>query len=159
LGREGFISLTVPCDSPLPKQGGQELKHTGTWRQELMQLVSSDCFLIEPRTTSPGVSPSIMAQALPHELFNKKMSYRLPCPNPFLKKYYLFYVYEYQKRAPDPITDGCEPPCGCWELNPEPSEEKSVLLTSEPSLQPVLAQSQNEFSQLGFPPLECVKLT
>ena len=22
-----------------------------------------------------------------------------------------------QKRASDPITDGCEPLCGCWELN------------------------------------------
>ena len=40
-----------------------------------------------------------------------------------------------QKRAPDPITDGCEPPCGCWELNSGPLEEQAVLLTSEPSLQ------------------------
>jgi hypothetical protein len=24
------------------------------------------------------------------------------------------------KRASDPITDGCEPPCGCWELNSGP---------------------------------------
>ena len=36
----------------------------------------------------------------------------------------------------DPITDGCEPPCGCWELNSGPPEEQSVLLTAEPSLQP-----------------------
>jgi hypothetical protein len=56
----------------------------------------------------------------------------------------LFYVCEYtvalfqthQKRASDPITDGCEPPCGCWDLNSGPLEEQSVLLTSEPSLQP-----------------------
>ena len=41
-----------------------------------------------------------------------------------------------QKRAPDPITDGCEPPCGCWELNSGPLEEQAMLLTSEPSLQP-----------------------
>jgi hypothetical protein len=34
----------------------------------------------------------------------------------FLRCLY-FYVYEYQKRASDPITDGCEPPCNCWELN------------------------------------------
>jgi hypothetical protein len=27
-------------------------------------------------------------------------------------------------------------PCGCWELNLGPLEEQSVLLTSEPSLQP-----------------------
>jgi hypothetical protein len=35
-----------------------------------------------------------------------------------------------------PITDGCEPPCGCWELNSGPLEEQSVLLTAESSLQP-----------------------
>ena len=42
----------------------------------------------------------------------------------------------HQKRTSDPITDGCEPPCGCWELNSGPLEEQSVLLTTEPSLQP-----------------------
>jgi len=43
----------------------------------------------------------------------------------------------HQKRASDPITDGCEPPCGCWDLNSGPLEEQSVLLTAEPSLQPI----------------------
>jgi hypothetical protein len=42
----------------------------------------------------------------------------------------------HQKRASDPITDGCEPPCGCWEVNSGPLEEQPVLLTTEPSLQP-----------------------
>jgi hypothetical protein len=32
--------------------------------------------------------------------------------------------------------DGCEPPCGCWDLNSGPLEEQSMLLTAEPSLQP-----------------------
>ena len=41
-----------------------------------------------------------------------------------------------QKRTPDPITDGCEPPCGCWELNSGPLKEQAMLLTSEPSLEP-----------------------
>ena len=41
----------------------------------------------------------------------------------------------HQKRASDLITDGCEPPCGCWDLNSGPLEEQSVLLTTEPSLQ------------------------
>ena len=41
-----------------------------------------------------------------------------------------------QKKAPDLITDGCEPPCGCWELNSGPLEEQAMLLTTEPSLQP-----------------------
>jgi hypothetical protein len=39
----------------------------------------------------------------------------------------------YQKRASDPITDGWEPPCGCWELNSGPLEEQLVLLPAEPS--------------------------
>ena len=38
---------------------------------------------------------------------------------------FIYYVYSVlsacvpaiQKRAPDLITDGCESPCGCWELN------------------------------------------
>ena len=41
-----------------------------------------------------------------------------------------------QKRISDHFVDGCEPPCGFWELNSEPLEEQSVLLSTEPSLQP-----------------------
>ena len=37
----------------------------------------------------------------------------------------------------DLISDGCEPPCDCQELNSQPSEEQSVHLTAEPSLQPI----------------------
>ena len=36
---------------------------------------------------------------------------------------------------PPEVIDGCELPCGCWELNPDPPEEQQVLLTTEPSLQ------------------------
>jgi hypothetical protein len=42
----------------------------------------------------------------------------------------------HQKRASNLITDGCEPPYGCWDLNSGPSGKQSVLLTAEPSLQP-----------------------
>jgi hypothetical protein len=28
------------------------------------------------------------------------------------------------KRVSDPIIDGCEPPCGCWELDSGPLEEQ-----------------------------------
>ena len=54
---------------------------------------------------------------------------------------YSFYVWvhfhclqTHQKRASDPITDGHEPPCGCWELNSEPLEEQSMLLITDPFL-------------------------
>ena len=35
-------------------------------------------------------------------------------------------------------ADGCELPCNCWELNSGPLEEQSVLLTTEPWLQPLV---------------------
>ena len=40
----------------------------------------------------------------------------------------------HQKRESNPMTDGCEPPCGCWRLNsgPGPLKEQSMLLTAEP---------------------------
>ena len=42
------------------------------------------------------------------------------------------FLQTHQKRASDPITDGCEPPCGCWELNSELLEEQTLFLTTEP---------------------------
>jgi hypothetical protein len=45
----------------------------------------------------------------------------------------------HQKRASVPITDGCELQSGCWELNSAHLEEQSMLLTAEPSLQPVVS--------------------
>jgi len=67
----------------------------------------------------------------------------------FLKKYLFILciwvhcrcLQTHQKKASDLITDGCEPPCGCWELNSGPLEEQSVLLTTEPSLQPTQSYS------------------
>ena len=65
-----------------------------------------------------------------------------------LKKIYVFilciwvhcsHLQTCQKRASDPIIDGCEPPCGCWDLNSRPLEEQSVLSTSEPFLQPAFS--------------------
>jgi hypothetical protein len=52
----------------------------------------------------------------------------------------------HQKRASDPITDGYEPPCGFLDLNSGPSEEQSVLLTAEPSLQPSVSFKKVFFS-------------
>jgi hypothetical protein len=58
-----------------------------------------------------------------------------------LKIYLLFYLStlllssDHQQRASD-LMVGFEPACGCWDLNSEPSEEQSGLLTAEPSLQP-----------------------
>jgi hypothetical protein len=75
------------------------------------------------------------------------MSFSVIAIVPFKKKYQVYFTSIYlfihcsclqthQKRASDPITDDCEPPCGCWELNAGLLEKKSMLLTAEPSLQP-----------------------
>jgi hypothetical protein len=44
----------------------------------------------------------------------------------------------HQKWASDPITDGCEPPYGGWELNSGPLEEQTMLLITETSPSPDL---------------------
>ena len=45
-------------------------------------------------------------------------------------------ISDTQEEGSDLITGGCEPPCGCWELNSGPSEEHSVLLPAEPLHRP-----------------------
>jgi hypothetical protein len=60
----------------------------------------------------------------------------------FLKKLFIICIWVHcsclqtlQKRESDLMTDGCKPPCGCWDLSSGPMEEQLVLLTAEPSLQ------------------------
>jgi hypothetical protein len=36
-------------------------------------------------------------------------------------------------RASDLITDGCEPPCGCWKLNSGPMEEQAASALISPA--------------------------
>jgi hypothetical protein len=54
----------------------------------------------------------------------------------FLKIYlHKYTVADSEEYLSDLITDGCEPPCGCWDLNSGPLEEQSALLHAEPSRQ------------------------
>jgi hypothetical protein len=61
------------------------------------------------------------------------MSYTGDITSFFFLKIYLFIICKYTvavfRRASGHITDGCEPPCGCWDLNFGPSEEQSGALT------------------------------
>jgi hypothetical protein len=64
------------------------------------------------------------------------------CVCVFFKDLFIYYIWvhcscfqTHWKRASDLTTDGCEPPCGCWDLNSGPLEEQSVFSNSEPSLQ------------------------
>lgn len=34
------------------------------------------------------------------------------------------------------VMDGCDPSCGCRELNPDPLQKQQTILITEPSLQP-----------------------
>ena len=51
----------------------------------------------------------------------------------FLKIYLLIYVSTLLLSSDTPeedlVADGCEPPCGCWDLNFGPLEEQSGALT------------------------------
>jgi hypothetical protein len=82
VGRKGFIRFTLPHQS---STSGQELK-TGKepggrnlmqrpWRGAahwLASHINSVCFLIEPKAISPGVAPSTVGGALPHQSLTEK---------------------------------------------------------------------------------------
>jgi hypothetical protein len=63
----------------------------------------------------------------------------------FLFFFKILFIYFSTLWVLDPITDGCEPLSGCWELNSGPLEEQSVLLTAEPSLQPGMTFSMSVY--------------
>jgi hypothetical protein len=56
---------------------------------------------------------------------------------------FFFFLNTQQKKASDLITDGSEPPCGCWDLNSGPSEEQSA----EPFLQPLPVTLNSEVAR------------
>jgi hypothetical protein len=43
---------------------------------------------------------------------------------------YTVAVFRTRQKVSDLVTGGCEPPCGCWDLNSGPLEEQPVLLTT-----------------------------
>ena len=55
----------------------------------------------------------------------------------FIYSYLFFGFFVFLKRESDLVTDDCEPPFGCWDLNSGHLEEQSVLLNVESSLQPL----------------------
>lgn len=53
---------------------------------------------------------------------------------------YLVSAYTRRRFPGSAVADGCEPPCGFWELSSGPSQEQ-VVLTAERSLQPQFSPS------------------
>jgi hypothetical protein len=64
----------------------------------------------------------------------------------FFKKLFIYLFcmwvhcscFRHTRRGHRIITDGCEPPFACWELNSGPLEEQPVLLNTEPRMSPAL---------------------
>jgi hypothetical protein len=88
---------------------------------------------------SPG-PPGIRRSALEAGPLPTEPSYQLLDRVLFLKYFFRICICNVHTCVPEEgtraITDGCELPYGCWELNSGPLEEQPVLLTAEPSLQP-----------------------
>jgi hypothetical protein len=68
-------------------------------------------------------------QLAPEKLENRRSILRIGLNDFFFLRLIYHYnkytvaVFRHQKRASDFITGGCEPPCGCWDLNSGPLEE------------------------------------
>ena len=95
LGRKGFVWLTLPhhCSSLKEVRTGTQgrNKEAGADAEAMERgclLACTACFSIEPRITSPGVAPSTMAWALPHQSLTKSVPYRLAY-SPILWRHFL----------------------------------------------------------------------
>ena len=103
---------------------------------------ATDCSLLALQ--SPGAQPAASLLFHVHGIGVEHAAARLPCfsGHAHTASVSSLSLKTHKKRASDPIrvsdliTDGCEPPCGFWELNSGLLKEQSVLLTIEPSLQP-----------------------
>jgi hypothetical protein len=89
MGKKWLIQLTIPDHTPslekvrMGTQAGQEpggrswcRGHGGVLLTGLLYMACSACFLIEPKTTSPVMTPPTMGWALPHPSLIEKMLYR-----------------------------------------------------------------------------------
>ena len=98
----GAVEVLCICGSPS--------LHTGTVPEQGMEVISSACHLLHDAVSGLG---------------------RKACYSPYYILWifqiftYLFNVHKYtvdlfrntRRGHRIPITDGCEPPCGCWKLN------------------------------------------
>ncbi|EDL23115.1 mCG145372, partial [Mus musculus] len=148
-----FPFLPLPLLHPFSLPLSLKLCFTMEWR--LPSSSVSSCLNLpqhwddrpESVLTLPFLSPIYSSSSSPSPSSPSSFSSSLCVCDLFCFSFFflsfIYLIYEYTvvvfrmspKRASDPITDGCEPPCGCWELNSGPLEEQPVLLTAEPSLQ------------------------
>jgi hypothetical protein len=93
----------------------------------------SSLFLFLPFSFSPSTLPlPLVLPPLSKDLFIYLFIYL------FHVCKYTVAVFRHTRRGHQiPLQMVVSHPCGCWELNSGPLEEQPVLLTTEPSLQPV----------------------
>ena len=97
-------------------------------RQSLVPMPARDQGHARPLSEHPSNAPSLWRDQTNWNACLQLIGQSNPI---FFKYLFIYYVYSIlsvcistgQKRAPDLITDGCEPPCGCRELNSGPLEE------------------------------------
>lgn len=100
---------------------------------------------VDRHTSARGGMP--FWTTLPHKVTCKTYSYPIssptsgksPCPPslPFKDSPPILRVSLQRTQAPAGSSqNGCKPLCRYWELNSEPLEKQSVLITPKPSLQP-----------------------
>jgi hypothetical protein len=90
LGRKGFSWFTLPQHNSPSKEVRTEIQtgqepggrgwcrgHGGELLTDLFPMACSAFFLIELRTTNPGLAPPTMVWVLPNQSLIKKILYRL----------------------------------------------------------------------------------
>jgi hypothetical protein len=118
--------VSVPC-LWRPKEGIRSLKARVRSGFELLYI-----------STGNQTQPFAREQMLFFFFFFLKIYLLIICK-------YTVAVFRHQKRESDLITDGCEPPCGCWDLNSGPSEEQSGALTHW-AISPARANALNHWA-------------
>lgn len=61
----------------------------------------------------------------------QNLSHRLFLKFIFIFCFMVFSLCEGVRSLGTGVTDRCEPPCGCWDLNLHPREEHPVFFTAE----------------------------
>jgi hypothetical protein len=124
--------IPSPCPAPQPTHScllALAFPCTGAYDLRMTQGLSSHWWPTRPSSATCATRDTVLEWGWGYWLVH-------------IVEIYLFiwvhcsYLHAHQKRASDPITDGCEPSWSCWELNSGPLEEQSVFLTTEPPLQP-----------------------
>lgn len=72
------------------------------------------------------------------------------CLHVFLFIMYVLHTWAALRFPGTGVTDDCDPPSDCWDLNQDPLEDHSVLLTTEPSFSLLPSKRKDTVKFEGF---------